>query len=936
MKKLFKFKIRLTSISFKFYCLVIKESIYVKKFPHLPRRSLAKPNQLQRSRTQTRSNAKQNPLQHNRSETELHQISPALTGQEKILKNKSKIRLFDLKPNFTQLLSYLSPLKFDISRLSFLFLLSFYFILLSSLTAQVKIKEKVEIKLKTKVVNNKTFNVTASTHTIKAVFDWDSSGITHQDLRAKITLISYECKFDTFKAEYGYNGHEEVETSTDLAGTYIVQVHTQANNYYTTHDSTWFDFGIGGKTWFFVDGKKIDGSSGSIRPWRSDLVFTPDKGALCPGEAIDYEIGDSNNTCKSIKWSAVADQITLSVIQGAQYVSFYDVSGQNLGTTISGLEENINKYQLKYDNPNTATNKDEKVILEVTVNGISTRDTLIVYPKSNNYFVNGEIKDNVQRIVENEKLTMQAWLESGGICGGKIESSDNTTYTAEIIQGAEYGELLNPKNDSKGDSLGGIVAENDKILIDFYANGTIPANDKEIKVRISNSKENTQPLELSFLVGPSDVVVTFEPKELAAGDTANVIIKHRKEDGTLENFPNDQDYEVRLIEGNDYGTILSSNGADTSDYFESVSDGIKFITYKDIDTNNVEVRLKISTYYFPLASVQESGNKGKSNVNGVAFVEQIYGIGSIVIKKDEHKLKILKPSLLVEPYIYYINATPTMPNITLRAERSVILNLPGETANWTCTLSYSYPIVYSTRMPNGDTLTSTQTYTRETTFDGSDVTEWNLNFNNSEPIIGGEARITVTATVDGEQYADTIVVYIRGENPDDADVEAATDDNGQLTMIETEVPGYSQFDTETYAVPNDGLPLRSDADDHGWGLGQIDDRYHIITTELLWDWTANLEWSLSYYNGHRDRAERRLENDGNLDNPIAGHTRQSMIDYEGYARYNSNWYAHVWEWIPPTEQNPGRWVRNVTILLDGERVYSGEVDRHLQNYESNY
>ena len=73
--------------------------------------------------------AKQNPLQHNRSETELHQISPALTGQEKILKNKSKIRLFDLKPNFTQLTSRLSPLKFDFSRLSFLFLFTLFFCL---------------------------------------------------------------------------------------------------------------------------------------------------------------------------------------------------------------------------------------------------------------------------------------------------------------------------------------------------------------------------------------------------------------------------------------------------------------------------------------------------------------------------------------------------------------------------------------------------------------------------------------------------------------------------------------------------------------------------------------------------------------------------------------------------------------------------------------
>ena len=567
----------------------------------------------------------------------------------------------------------------------------------------------MEIKPKLNIKSGKLYGGTVSTHTIRAVFDWDTTGGTHNYLRAKIKLSGYDCDYHEKESGWVYDGHAEVSETTELAGSYSIDIHTQGNNYPT--DLSWFDMGFSGTYSLYIDGQKIDNPPTTIRPWRAEPVLKLSKTGLCPLDSTDYEIGDTSNTCGNIQWSALSDQITLSVIQGAQYVSFYNVSGQNLGKTISELEENINKYQLKYDNPNTATNKDEKIILEVTVNGISTRDTLIVYPKSNNYFVNGEIKDNVQRIVENEKLTMQAWLESGGTCGGKIESSDSTTtYTAEIIQGAEYGELLNPKNDAKGDSLGGIVAENDKISIDFYANGTIPASDKEIKVRISNSKENTQPLELSFLVGPSDVVVTFEPKELAAGDTANVIIKHRKEDGTLENFPNDQDYEVRLIEGSKYGTLLSSNGVDTSDYFESVSDGIKFIAYDHIDTNNVEVRLKISTYYFPPLAVQKSGNKGNSNVNGVAFVEQIYGIGKATVNKITDSLDHFEITIIPDT----ISSKDTLAFTEMAALKILAKDSSDNNVKLDSTKLLTFKILtnkkYGTFVkPNGDTLTTTPT-----------------------------------------------------------------------------------------------------------------------------------------------------------------------------------------------------------------------------------
>jgi len=133
------------------------------------------------------------------------------------------------------------------------------------------------------------------------------------------------------------------------------------------------------------------------------------------------------------------------------------------------------------------------------------------------------------------------------------------------------------------------------LKLEFIANEDEPLTDSDIWFTISSSIPTIQPLVLKAVILPSGIVINFEPDELAFGDTASITIQHRKLDGTLVPFPSNQDYRVQLIEGGNYGTILSSNGVDTSDFFGSVTAGIKFIAYNNIDTSNVDIRLKVST-----------------------------------------------------------------------------------------------------------------------------------------------------------------------------------------------------------------------------------------------------------------------------------------------------------------------------------------------------
>lgn len=143
--------------------------------------------------------------------------------------------------------------------------------------------------------------------------------------------------------------------------------------------------------------------------------------------------------------------------------------------------------------------------------------------------------------------------------------------------------------------------------------------------------------------------------------------------------------------------------------------------------------------------------------------------------------------------------------------------------------------------------------------------------------------------------------------------------------------------------------MRSDIDLTGWGLCQIDQGSHDITTAILWDWIENLSSGMTYYNNQRDGARNRLTNIGHLDTPAGNQPQQSMVDSEGYARYNDGPDGQFWEWIGLTQNNQdenGRWIQNATHLVrdcdengnerwvrESADVLKGNVRRYLRYYD---
>jgi len=301
----------------------------------------------------------------------------------------------------------------------------------------------------------------------------------------------------------------------------------------------------------------------------------------------------------------------------------------------------------------------------------------------------------------------------------------------------------------------------------------------------------------------------------------------------------------------------------------------------------------------------------------------INGSRSVVVKGKTPELSIIKPE---NNNIYYISGTPEMPVFTCRAQLLNYSYTTTLTVNWSCRVSYNYP-------PGSDEVV----FTGIKQFNQNNLSDWNLNFNDNETIIGGKATIKSAVTINGKEYVDSVIVYIRGENPDRFTVTDGLS-NGIEALAETESENgnFNQFSTESYGTPNEGLPLRG-GDLHGWGLCQIDDRWHTISTFILWDWTANLDYGIDYYNTRRNAAEIFLESLGNLATPAAGQTRQSMIDSEGYARYNGGGNARYWNWVIPEEDDDiGYWEADPAMIVNGVRDYNPNVYNNVGNYLDNY
>jgi hypothetical protein len=90
----------------------------------------------------------------------------------------------------------------------------------------------------------------------------------------------------------------------------------------------------------------------------------------------------------------------------------------------------------------------------------------------------------------------------------------------------------------------------------------------------------------------SPVAVLPEPAGITPGDTAQIIIKRRYLDGTLDDFPGWQTFEVGMLDGCAFGKLHVEGMVDTN-YFYDVMQPIYFIADTAAESGTVKVRVGV-------------------------------------------------------------------------------------------------------------------------------------------------------------------------------------------------------------------------------------------------------------------------------------------------------------------------------------------------------
>jgi hypothetical protein len=686
-----------------------------------------------------------------------------------------------------------------------------------------------------------------------------------------------------------------------------------------------------------------------------------------------------------IKYSA-------KIIKGMNYGTLlYAEDSEVQGDILNNLSHNKGLLRLGFSADGDTIEESDTIIVRISTTDteIEPQEVTLIIGLGSSLVI--DFLPPTIRVWESSSILIRERKSDGQILGFPPDQ----LFNFRITEGTEYASLYSLINDTESYEQQNICQQDlllfsydipgDTARVKIYAETIVDDNSggggdtsiKEKKVtkslkKTDNNKSVNGQIKLSgfgeilIVKTGARLNVSFDKNPIAPGESAKILIEGINDEEVPFNFSPDQTFYLSLGDGTKYGELFSTSTGQIGDFIENAPKEFIFNAKDSIDIDSAYVDVYVMAEYESgdgLGKANASVNNRKMNhasriaekfkaVNGskeksllnksigktsstsednsVDEIFYLYGMARLLITKDNNaKLEIITP---VADSIFYISNAPEMPTKIIQAEFSRMgLPIPITTAEWGCIVNYNFP-------PGNDETT----YSKEAFFNSNDITEWELDFNNSDPIIGGEATIWVIKTFNGVSYYDSKVFHIRGRNPKRADIEEQTD-YGQFTMLETE-SNVRQFRTENYSVPNEGLPIRGD-DHHGWGISQLDDRSHTITTARLWDWTANLEAGLDYYNQQRNSAEGRLNDDIILHGPKAGQTRQSMIDIEGYAKYNGGPSARVWRWIPPDpdENIPGHWIREVSRLYDDDddgiyetRRYSADIDENVGHYENNY
>jgi hypothetical protein len=190
------------------------------------------------------------------------------------------------------------------------------------------------------------------------------------------------------------------------------------------------------------------------------------------------------------------------------------------------------------------------------------------------------------KIFQFQKNDIMMWIEGGSW-------TDSTNYNASIIHGTEFGDLYDPTTNTTGKAINNIGYSNGQIFFIPQDIGNVVNDSVVISITATNSKFASTTLVLP--IKQEKLQVTFVPSVISAGDVANIIVKKKNDDGSLSDLSSDQLFNVRIVDGVDYGAILVPGYSDSTTERWYIPQGFSFYAKKQIPSPSVQAAVYVET-----------------------------------------------------------------------------------------------------------------------------------------------------------------------------------------------------------------------------------------------------------------------------------------------------------------------------------------------------
>lgn len=511
------------------------------------------------------------------------------------------------------------------------------FILFSfSSFSQVVIKEKVALSPKIII---KDSQLSVNEH----IFTYTMAWIPSETRRGSIQIVT--CNGDTLNSGYSYSG--SVTMSFPANG----------RHHYLFKPERYFYHNFLGYGWYYselpgfvlqafiddIDLNQPQNVLGTYRGVHGSFVFNIN-GLICENGTISiYPYAYAE--CGGPNWYDT-DPINLQITEGTTNFTFYNLStGTNLGSSAQVDYSEVSNIILKRKENAPPFFTPQIVELEANINGVIGTTSRIYYP--NNFVIRVPSYPDTL----NNGNTGEIYVDIIHYC--QVVPSQ-MKINIDIIDGTEFGNLIEPITGERVQSIAELDHYYGNANVSYIADGISASSTDSVIIRISTTDPDVPPKDITIYINPPPLAVTIEPGVLSAGDTASVIIKKRNPDGTLEDFPSEQTFEIGMLEGCIQGDILVN--VSLGYYFPDAQLPVYFVAADSIDEDSGYVRLRIGT---DLSNITKSTEKIKTidkkqlieneevNIDGKIYkrAELIAGFDKLIaVKKSERLIEKNKKS----------------------------------------------------------------------------------------------------------------------------------------------------------------------------------------------------------------------------------------------------------------------------------------------------